>query len=369
MIAHRSNPRKFAVTVGIAVVGAAVLSACSSTRQVSYQQMVAPANMEVARLHDVAITEFTGEAGWAVSEGLASSLQRVYVDGRTVFAVSGPYGNAGPAGALDIARSVDARVVLTGNTNYDTRTDIRSPSYTETCQAYDAAGNCAVVQTDVTQCVDITVTLQYAARAFEVDTGRTVYDPGWMNVAQNTSECVSTADNPAVLVSRLMNNDFGRSIDALKAQLAYTAAERIHRDIAPYPQTFLVQFLKEGDLLNDREEDLFEEASDLVDDGQTAAACSVWDRMARSGSRDLAVSYNQAACAEHAGDYVGALEGYNLVYSLVFTLPTGPGGGHSGDNNYDLDDWAELLATSRARAQQLQYSQDVLGQLSSAPTS
>ena len=362
----------------VPVLAAILLAGCSNTQEIAHRQMMAPDNMELAMRGDIAIVEFTGEGGQAVADRLAAGLERVHLQGQPVFDLYGPIrlhagrsaaiGNVDPAEALDFARSVDAQAVLMGQTSYDSNTELLPPQTTETCEQWDAAGHCVAVAVEVRQCVEITVTMDFAAQAMDVADGRTIYQARPARAARSTTECLSSNDNPAYLITRLLNDDFGRSMDGLRAQLAQNAADRIHRDIAPYPETFRVSFLNEGDTLTDAQAALFEQASDLVGDGQPAAACTVWERMARSGVRDRAVAYNLAACAEDAGNLRAAMEAYESVYRMVFHTPLrGDGGGAAPDPNYDLDDWAGLLSEARDRARRRYEAEETLSVLIRPP--
>ena len=368
------RPVSVLISLGLA---AALLSACSSTQEIARQQMMAPENLELAMRGDIAMVEFTGEGGQDVANRLSASLERVRLEGRPVFDVSGPVrlhsgrsvaiGNVDPAEALDYARSVNARTVMMGQTSYDSNTELLPPQTNEICRTRDAAGACIDLSVEVRQCAEITVTMDFATQAMDVDTGETIYNPRPGRASRSTTECVSTGDDPAVLITRLLNNDFGRSVDTLRAQLAQNAADRIHRDIAPYPETFQVSFLREGDSLTDGQEAQFEQASDLVGDGQPGAACSVWQRMAQSGVRDPAVSYNLAACAEDAGNFQAAMEAYEAVYRMVFHTPLSATGQTGSDSNYELNDWAELLSTARARVRRRHDARETLSTLYGPP--
>lgn len=372
-VCRRPNPLFFAIAAAV------FLSACSSTQEIARQQMMAPDNLEVAMRGDVAVVEFTGEGGQAVADRLSASLERVRLEGRPVFDVHGPVrlhsgrtvsiGNVDPAEALDYARSVDAGAVLMGQTSYDSNTELLPPQTSETCKTRDAAGQCISQSIEVRQCAEITVTMDFAAQAMDTGTGETIYEARPARTARSTTECVSTGDDPGVLITRLLNNDFGRSVDNLRAQLAQNAADRIHRDIAPYPETFRLSFLNEGDRLTDAQEAQFEQASDLIGNGQAAAACSVWERMARSGVRDRAVAYNLAACAEEAGNFQAASEAYESVYRMVFHTPLQSTGQASEDDaNYEMEDWAELLSQSRTRVSRRQEAEEMLMVLTGPPS-
>ncbi len=362
-----------------ALLAATLLAACSSTQQISRQQMMAPENLELAMRRDIAVIEFTGEGGQDVANRLSASMERVYLEGRPVFDVNGPVrlhggrsvaiGNVDPAEAMNYARSVNARAVMMGQTSYDSDTQLMPPQTSEICNARDAAGTCIDTSIEVRQCVEITVRMDYATQALDVETGETIYNPRPGRANRSTTECISTSDDPLVLVTRLMNNDFGRSVDGLRSQLAQTAADRIYRDIAPYPETFRVSFLNEGDRLTDAQEAQFEQASDLVSDGQPGAACSVWQRMAQSGVRDPAVSYNLAACAEDAGDFRAAMEAYEAVYRMVFHTPLSSTGQPAPESNYELNDWAEWLSSARARVRRRHDAQETLSVLAGPPVS
>ena len=360
------------------LLSAAVLSACSSTQEISRQQMMAPENLELAMRGDVAVVEFTGEGGQDVADRLSASLERVRLQGQPVFDVHGPVrmhsgrttaiGNVDPAEARDYARSVGAEALLMGQTSYDTNTELLPPQTSETCKSRDSAGACLSTMIEVTQCAEITVTMDFAAQGLDVETGETIYNPRPGRASRSTTECVSTGENPALLITRLMNNDYGRSVDRLRTQLAQNAADRIHRDISPYPETFQVSFLREGDNLPQAQEAMFEQASDLVGDGQPGAACSVWQRMAQSGVRDPAVSYNLAACAEDAGNFQAAMEAYEAVYRMVFHTPLQSTGQETAEANYELNDWAELLSEARARVRRRHDARETLNTLAGPPS-
>ncbi len=360
-----------------ALLAAMLLAACGSTQQISRQQMMAPENMELAMRGDIAMVEFTGEGGQDVANRLSASLERVRVQGRPVFDVHGPVrlhggrsaaiGNVDPAEAMNYARSVNARAVMMGQTSYDSNTELLPPQTSEVCHARDAAGACVDMSFEVRQCAEITVTMDFATQAMDVDTGETIYNPRPGRARRSTTECISTSDDPAVLITRLLNNDFGRSVETLRAQLAQNAADRIHRDISPYPETFRVSFLNEGDSLTGAQQAQFEQASDLVGDGQPGAACSVWQRMAQSGVRDPAVSYNLAACAEDAGDFRAAMEAYEAVYRMVFHTPLSSTGQLAPDSNYELNDWAEWLSEARARVRRRHEAEEALRVLAGPP--
>lgn len=371
MAFHTSSLARGLIAPGLAAI---FLAGCGNTSQISQRQMMAPANMELAMRGDVAIVEFTGEGGQQVSDRLAASMERVRVEGRPVFSVSGPIrlhsgrsvaiGNVDPAEALDFARSVDARAVMMGQTAYDSDTEILPTEFIESCVAYDAAGNCLELVVDMRQCVRITVGMEFAAQALDVDTAQPIYEARPGRTQRATTECISTGDNPAVLMSRMLNNDYQRSIDALKDQLAQTAADGIHGDIAPYPQTFQVSFLNEPHDLDGARAGRFEEASDLVDDGHVGTACSVWETMIRSGVDDPALAYNMAACVENDGNYLAALEAYDSVYRRIFHSPHQSTG---GDGEYDIDDWARLLDAARARVRRRYEAEEMLVVLTGPP--
>lgn len=369
MILHCSTFANRLTVLGLAIV-ALGLSACSSTRQVAQRQMMAPANMELAMRGDVAIVEFTGEGGQQVADRLAASMEQVRLEGRPVFMVSGPIrlhsgrtvaiGNVDPAEAMDYARSVGARAVMLGQTAYDSETEILPPQTTETCLEYDAAGNCAVLDIVVEQCVRLIVGMEFVAQALDVDTGQRIYEARPGRSQRHTTQCISSGDNPAVLMTRLLNNDFGRATDGLRNQLAQTAADSIHADIAPYPQTFQVAFLKEPHRLDGAAANRFEQASDLVGDGSPGSACSVFETMIRSGVSDPALAYNMAACVENDGNFLAALEAYDSVYRRVFSIGVGEG-------EYDMDEWARLLDASRARVRQRHDAEQTLSVLTGPP--
>lgn len=371
--------RIFSIAKGLVAPGLAAiaLASCSNTQEIARQQMMAPDNMEVAVRGDVAVVEFTGEGGQAVADRLSASLERVRLEGRPVFDVHGPIrlhsgrtvsiGNVDPAEALDFARSVDANAVLMGQTSYDTNTELLPPQTTETCQTRDAAGQCIDLSVEVRQCAEITVTMDFAAQAMDADTGRTIYEARPARAARSATECLSTGDDPAYLITRLLNNDFGRSVDNLRAQLAQNAADRIHRDIAPYPETFRVSFLNEGDRLGEAQQAQFEQASDLIGNGQVAAACSVWERMTRSGVSDPAIAYNLAACSEEAGNFRAASEAYESVYRMVFHTPLQSTGAPVAEATYDLDDWAEVLTSAQDRVRRRYQAEEDLVVLTGTP--
>ena len=83
-------------------LAAAFLSACSSTQQISRQQMMAPENMELAMRGDIAVVEFTGEGGQDVANRLSASLERVRLEGRPVFEVVSTATGVCPLAALSM---------------------------------------------------------------------------------------------------------------------------------------------------------------------------------------------------------------------------------------------------------------------------
>ncbi|NNG02949.1 MAG: hypothetical protein HKM95_02475 [Inquilinus sp.] len=362
--------------LGIAALALAAiaLSACSSTQQVSHQRMMAPVNMEVAERREVAVVEFTGEGGQQISDRLAATLENVRLNGQPVFRVDGPVrlhrgrhasiGNVDRADALDYARSVGAGAVVMGQADFDTDTQLREPDVSESCVTRDQLGNCVKTAIEIRQCVDITVSLTYAAEALDTATGSPIYNRRPGDLKDRTTECLSTGDNPALLITRLMNNDFERSVAGLRNQLIARAAADIHRDIAPYAETFQVAFLREPDTATGAAAAEFEQANDLVGAGQAEAACAVWQRMARSGVSDLALSYNLAACAENSGNYRAAMEAYDAVDTMIFRMPRSGG----GDPNYDLEDWAGLLSAARGRVARLHESEETLAVFAGAPS-
>ena len=378
MISSRSARSNALATGSLALLSLALLAGCGNTQQIARQQMMAPENLEVAMRGDVAMVEFTGEGGQEVADRLSAGLERVRLEGRPVFNVHGPVrlhsgrtaaiGNVDPAEAMDYARSVGAGAVMMGQTSYDSDVELLPPQTEEFCEAYNAAGACTDISVEVRQCAEITVTMDFATQALDVETGDPIYDPRPGRAARSTTECISTSDNPAVLITRLLNNDFGRSIESMEAQLAQTAADRIHRDIAPYPETFRLSFLNEGDRLTDAQEARFEQASDLMGDGHASAACSVWEEMARSGMGDTAVAYNLAACAEEAGNFRAAMEAYEAVYRMVFHTPQRSTGVPAGEGNYELSEWADLLSVARARVRRRYEAEETLVVLSGPPS-
>lgn len=360
-------------TYGFALLCIILLSGCGYPRNVGLEQMMPPSELGVARLHDVAVIEFSGDGGVLVANHLAGSLRRVRVDGREFFTIRGPArlesrrarsdSYFAPAVAIDHARRSNARGVLVGQADIIVDEEVLPPQIAETCLLADAAGICLKTSVETTQCIWITVTLDYAARALDAATGRSVYDFSQSRLADSVTECDTTDGDPTELVDRMLHDGFDPAVDLIARQLTQTAANTIHEEIVPHPETFFVAFLTEADRLEGPLAEEFEAAAGLVTYRDTDAACDAWRGMARRGVSDLAISYNLAACDENEGRYLAALNSYGALYRRIFQAPVGDPDEAGVESNYDRDDWAGLLAEARERVSQIYDADQTMSQL------
>ena len=355
---------------------AAALTACSSTQEVAQRKQMAPRHLELSRLRDLAVVEFTGNAGPELSREMARRLDEVTIDGAPLFRVSGPmrlrsFGGTSQQEALAFARRMDSRGVILGEAVLDIDTRFDAPQTVETCKTYSSKRKrCVEKITEIRLCGRVSADLRYRLRGAEVAGGRLVYDPAPRRLTDEHAKCRRSNLEQAKYEQIELENLLRKEEADLRRRLMAKAAEEIHRDIAPYFITVSVAFLKAPDSLAGPAAERFEVAADLVGEDRIEAACGIWKNQVLQGARDLALGYNLGACAEHAGDYDLARQIYNQTarqadLQLQSAAPLDGSGPATTEvkHSYSFKEWSELLARARDRLGRVQDGQEALQEL------
>ena len=344
------------------------LGACSSTHEVVTQRIIAPENLEVAKLRSVVMVEFTGDVGTRLSRDLASRLAQLRIDGKRFFAVTGPITlHSGIDGEVDgegggemvsIARKLSARAVIRGRAKLGRDVTYELPDLQKDCLLRSKNGkSCIKKYHYYSHCADIVVKLKYSVLATEVATNRRIYDPGRRKLIERGRGCVRYPAGRVLTGVAILNEELDKVTNELGAALVAEAAELIHRDIAPYRKSVSVSFLSEPDALPDAPADRFGLAADWVENRRFEAGCAIWRKMVEAGQRDPALTFNLGACAEQEENYRAARQFYALTQRYVDQLRAR---GSNEDRNYSNNDWAEHLAEAQNRLGLLQRSQQAM---------
>ena len=346
------------------------LAACSSTRNIATQRIIAPENLEVARLKTLAMVEFEGELGPRLSRRLAKRLAEVRVDGQRLFDLTGPItlhaGGSQDVEAVALARKLDARAAIRGRADLRRETDYEVPVVLEDCVKYadKKKKKCIETQPVILHCAELSVTLDYSVLASDAASARPIYDPGATRLVERDRECIRYPAEQAHDGVELLEGRVDDLAAGLRRELLDQAVERIHRDIAPYPETVTITFLSEPDTLAEAPAERFGAAADLVKDRRIEAGCEIWRNMVEGGLRDPALTYNLAACAEQEESYGVAGRLYALTRRYADELQGQAG---AEERNYDYEDWAKLVAKAQDRVGRLYRSQQAMDVLRTKP--
>ena len=385
--ARESTVRKAAGAM--AVLAAALSAGCGSdTQQTSdppitaYRQVMAPPNLAVAQLGDLAVFEFRGNGGDDVTRRLVSRLKAAQLDGEALFRITGPTrlpqvtrddkGLIERANAIAFGRKAGARGVLFGEATLMSDVRLEPPAVRRDCARY-VETTCVQYRTSTRVCAQVIARLAFTPLVLRVDGGQSLYTPDLRTFREQGRECRSFAAGNAFEAAELLKHEIRTNVTDVQRRLIDRVAEAVFLDIAPQVKTFTVDFLKQADALQGEAADRFNEIAGLARSGRIEEACSRWQQMAQSGIKDLAVTYNLAACAEHRRDFAAALALYEAGYRQIdvafkVDLQGNPAAIEAAEeHNYTLKHWADLLERSQQRVVELQYSREAMEQLVKRP--
>lgn len=361
------------------------LTACSTTQRVTQQRLMAPEHVEVAQLRDLAIIEFTGNAGTELTRDVTGRLEDLRVEGAPFFSLAGPmrlhssrdadFGSVEHAEALDFGRRMETRGVLLGRARMRSSVDLEPAKVWEECADYSKKQKrCKKRESKVRHCGRASVDFAYRVQALEVETGRVVYDPPLQELSDDRSECRTAKLKDSERNSEEVHDMMHAAEDRLRRKLMDQAAQRIHHDISPYYVSVQLEFLKKSDALQGLQAERFAVGAGLVGEGQIESACGIWRNLELQGASDLALSYNLAACAEHREDYARARTLYDDTQrhaDLLLRSPAARDGSAAPaqpvQRNYSFKDWAELIAKARSRVAGLEYTEETMRMILETP--
>ena len=375
---------------GAMVLFAAVLVAgCSSdTQQISeppvpaYQQVMAPPNLAVAQVGDLAVFQFRGNGGEQVTRRLVSRLKAAQLNGAPLFRIIGPTrlpqvarddnGMIERANAIAFGRKSGVRGVLFGEAMLKSDVRLEPPAVRRNCARF-VEGTCVQYRTSTSVCAEVIARLAFTPQVLRVDGGQPLYAPDLRTFREQGRECRSFAAGNAFEAAELLKHEIRTNITDVQRRLIDRVAEAVFSDIAPQVKTFRVDFMKQADALQGDADARFNEIAGLARSGRIEEACRLWQEMAQSGVKDLAVTYNLAACAEHRRDFAAALTLYEAAYrhmdvAFKVDLQGNPEAVEAAEeHNYTLKHWADLLERSQQRVVELQYSREAMEQLARNP--
>ncbi len=321
------------------------LAACSIPTTIANQRQVAPENLEIAKRRSLAFIEFTGEEGGTVSRSLVKHMSAVRIDGERLFHITGPIAlgddgdrhtdEAGISEPLNLAKKLGTGAVLLGRITLLRDDDLKTPVTISYCTRYVYKNKkkkmkCAEKRSKTRRCANVSFVLKYKVLALETASGRRIYDPGVRQEQETRSECV-TYSSVSPYGVEILEAKIRDEAEELRREMLDKITRRIYRDIAPYIETFVVQFLDEPDSLDEGPAKRFATAVELVDDQRLEAGCAIWRKMVDAGQRDPAIAFNLGACAEQQENYRVAWQFYTLTQRYADQLQARAG---DADRNY-----------------------------------
>lgn len=240
---------------------------------------------EAASLRTIAVEDFSGEDGPRLSLRVADALREVRVDGQPWLSVlAGRFGRGG-----DAALQGDVR------TRYDENVIMLRRSV---CVAYDAYNNCQQQQEQDVECLRVTASVRPELRLVRRG-GQLVWS--FSQQSQRSADyCPDFDEQP----------DFDAYIDEMLAEYA----RQIRYALAPAHESRSIRLLGGRDELPRPLRDTYRNAMRVVE-RDPAAACTIFASLAPQAPGHAQLAFNNALCAERAGDYARAEQGYQQLAS------------------------------------------------------
>lgn len=267
---------------------ALVVSTLASAAPVRAEQMqidvyIPAGNDEAATLRTIAVEDFSGDDGPRLSLAVADALRDVRIDGRPWLSVlAGRFGRGGDAALQgDVRTSIDENVIMQRRS---------------VCVSYDQNDNCQAREDQDVECVRITATLRPDLRL--VRRGGQLVWRFSQSGNRSIEFCPDFEEQP----------DLDGPIDELLAEFA----GQIRYSLAPAHEGRSVRLLGGRDELPRPLREAYRNAMRVVE-RDPASACAIFATLAPQAPGHVQLAFNTALCAERAGDYARAEQGYQQL--------------------------------------------------------
>lgn len=272
-------------------LAAAVLVAVPAQAEVLRVAGIYPARAdEAAFVNRLAVESLGGRDGPALTFAIEDELNDVIVDQRPWFQV--------------VPNGADADAVLRGFASLDLRTSKITRSK-KVCVEENDKGKCVRKEERKIDCRNHDYVLSPDLRLTARD-GRQLYSSSHLSERKTYTVCP---------------DDREPSRSSIARELAGRIAESVRDDIAPEDRADDVRVLENRDGLSREDSDRFKQALRLTK-SDPAAACRVWEDLARSNPTQIATAFNVALCAESAGDDAQARALYERLLSMASVSET-----------------------------------------------
>lgn len=240
-------------------------------------------NGDAAMLRSIAVEDFSGQDGASLSLKVADALRDVRIDGRPWLQVlAGRFGRGGDA-------------VLQGNvrTRIDENVIIQRRNV---CTGYDQYDNCQAREDQDVECLRITATLRPELRL--VGRGGQLLWSFSQNGNRSVEYCPDFDEQP----------DLDGPVDALLDEYA----RQIRYALAPAHESRSIRVMGGRDELPRPLRDTYRQAMRQTE-RDPAAACAIFASLLPQAPGHVQLVHNNALCAERAGDYAAAEQGYQQL--------------------------------------------------------
>jgi hypothetical protein len=240
---------------------------------------------EAAMLRTLAVEDFSGEDGPRLSLRVADALREVRIDGQPWLSVLvGRFGRGGDAALQgDVRTRYDENVIMLRR---------------NVCVSYDQYDNCQAREDQDVECLRVTANVQPELRL--VGRGGQLVWRYSQQSSRSAEYCPDFDDQP----------DSDASIDEMLAEFT----TQIRYALAPAHESRSIRVLGGRDELPRPLRDTYRNALRQTERDPTAA-CAIFASLLPQAPQHVQLVHNNALCAERAGDYARAEQGYQQLTS------------------------------------------------------
>lgn len=283
------------------------IGACASPG-IKYTARVPAENYAASQYRAVSVDDFSGPSGGWFSRRFAAMLDNVTFDGVPWFQASVAYDD-----------QPENTGFYTGNIQID---HVDESDYYQTvkkCVEWDGLFDCEHRHEVKQYCIDRKVDLTVRTILVDAFSGRPVYESSHSGSASDGT-CYDVGDegyggghrgsgNGGLFSSR---NAPRHLVERALSETLYN----IRREIAPANVRAKARLITDAIDPEARADPRFNQAVELVKDGQIQLACVRWSDMATAYPNAPGVAHNLGACSEAMGDYSGAQTLYAKAVEL-----------------------------------------------------
>ncbi|MXO72464.1 hypothetical protein [Alteraurantiacibacter buctensis] len=267
----------------LAIVATLVTALPASAEQMRVDGYFPAGNDEAATLRSLAVENFSGEDGPRLSLQVADALRDVRIDGRPWLSVLvGRFGRDAD-GVLqgDVRTRVDENVTML-------RRDV--------CVSYDQYDNCQARENREVECLRATTVVRPELRLVRRG-GQLVWRYS-QESSRGAEFCPGFDDEP----------DFDAQVDSMLADFT----TQIRYALAPAHESRSIRVMGGRDELPRPLRDTYRQAMRQTE-RDPAAACAIFASLLPQAPGHVQLVHNNALCAEQAGDYAAAEQGYQQL--------------------------------------------------------